>query len=256
MTLRQCLQTLLTFKGTDYTQMDTRKFIDEGRKVLFDYDYHIFDEAYRPVFETNFIRYFYMREIGFETEGLFKFQLESWLLLNMPYFNKMFESELITFDPLVNSEMTNESTRTTDKDGTVNTTTNGDVTSTNNQTANGTKTDDDFSRILEADTPDNRLQLTTQDGSGVLEYASKITEGTENNTSNTTNTVNGSNTESSNVTGNTVTGVNEIEGYIQTRTGKIGAVSYSKMLMEYRESLVRVEKKMFEEMQQLFMLVY
>jgi hypothetical protein len=64
--------------------------------------YPIFDTNYKAIFETHFIRNFYTREIGFETEGLFKFKLENWLSINMGYFNKMFESELLTFDPLIN----------------------------------------------------------------------------------------------------------------------------------------------------------
>src|SRR5690606_30755344 len=52
-----------------------------------------------------FIRHFYMREIGFETEGLFKFYLETWLLVHMPYYNQLFKSELIEYDPLSNSQV-------------------------------------------------------------------------------------------------------------------------------------------------------
>src|SRR5690606_40563614 len=58
-----------------------------------------------PVFETYFIIHFYMREIGFETEGLFKFYLETWLLVHMPYYNQLFKSELIEYDPLSNSQV-------------------------------------------------------------------------------------------------------------------------------------------------------
>jgi hypothetical protein len=46
-----------------------------------------------------------MREIGFETEGLFKFNLETWMIINMPFFNKLFESESLTFDPLTNYKL-------------------------------------------------------------------------------------------------------------------------------------------------------
>src|SRR5213595_3196529 len=87
----------------DVATHSTRDRIEIGRPKLFDFDYPIFDPAYKNVFETHFIRNFYMREIGFETEGLFKFYLENWLSVNMPYFNKLFESELIAFDPLTNT---------------------------------------------------------------------------------------------------------------------------------------------------------
>ena len=48
--------------------------LEVGRVNLFkDIDYPIFNENYRSEFETKFIRYFYNKEIGFETESLFKF---------------------------------------------------------------------------------------------------------------------------------------------------------------------------------------
>ena len=65
--------------------ISTRERIEIGRKKLFDFPYPIFDEKYRKEFETKFIRNFYMKEIGFETEELFKFRLENWLTINMPY---------------------------------------------------------------------------------------------------------------------------------------------------------------------------
>ena len=92
-------------QASQTSTLSTRDKIEQGRTKLFDFEYPIFDETYKKVFETNFIRRFYMTEIGFETEGLFKFHLETWLLINMPYWNKMFESELLQFDPLTNAKM-------------------------------------------------------------------------------------------------------------------------------------------------------
>lgn len=236
--------------------LTTAEKIEIGRKKLFDFNYPIFDEKYRSVFETNFIRNFYMREIGFETEGLFKFQLETWLKIHMPFFNKMYESELLSFDPLVNSEMRNESSRTTDRDSTVNSINNGNATKTTDKSIDGTQINDSFGRKIESDTPDNRLAITTADGSGVIEYASQIEEDKNNSSNKTTNNISGTDTDITSSNGNTISDITETEAYLQTRTGKVGSITYSKMLMEYRDSLIRVEKQIFSEMQQLFMLVY
>lgn len=240
MTLQEVLATLLAFSDVDVTNFTTKQFIEEGRKKLFNFEYPIFDPTYKAVLETNFIRNFYMREIGFETHERFQFELESWLLINMRYFNKLFESELMEFDPLVNSKMDTTSTRKKDTDGAVDSTTNGNSTSTQNS--------DGFNRFLESDTPDNRLAITTEDGKGIIQYASKINEGTSKN--------NVSGADSSNVIGNTLTDISETETYVQSRLGKTGSVTFSKMMNEYRNSLIRVEVKMFEELQKLFMLVY
>jgi hypothetical protein len=222
--------------------------IEKGRPKLFDFDYPIFDESYKNVFETHFIRNFYMREIGFETEGLFKFNLENWLIINMPYFNKLFESELKPFDIFNNYKMDVTNKKTVDRDQTQDSTTNGNNTST----ATGNTTSDSFGRNLESNNPDSRLAITTEDGSGVIQYASGIDEATKK----TTNDSTGETIDVTSVTGNATSTINEIEDFIESKTGKIGNESYSKMLKDYRETLLRIEKKIFNEMQELFMLVY
>ncbi len=256
MTLRECLQTLLSYKGIDYSGMNTKEFIEEGRKVLFDFKYPIFDENYKGVYETNFIRNFYMKEIGFETEDLFKFQLETWLIINMPYYNKLYESELLDFDPLINSEMKTDISKVKDTDTVMDSVTKGDTQSTTKQTVDGSQKDNAFNRVLESDTPDSRLSITSEDGKGVIEYASKINENDINTASTTNNKVEGNNTDTSNITGNTKTDITETENFIQNRVGKVGDITYSEMVVKYRDSLIRVERMMFDEMNKLFMLVY
>lgn len=238
------LRTFIETQSYDQPTLSHKDKIEIGRPKLFDFDYPIFDPAYKKVFETHFIRKFYMREVGFETFGLFKFQLETWLIINMPYFNKMFESELIQFDPLENSKSSNHWTKTNDTSST------SKSNSSNTSSSDSTSTNDDFNRNIDSDTPDSRLQLTARDGEGVIEYASQISE----NTNNGKTTNNGNTSESSNISADGT--INETEDYIQSRSGKIGVQSYSKMLNEYRDSFLRIENKIFEEMQQLFMLVY
>jgi hypothetical protein len=225
-------------------QLTTREKIEVGRTKLFDFDYPIFDEAYRKEFETKFIRTFYFREIGSEVEGKWKFDLETWFIVNMPYFNKMFESELIEFDPLNNTHTDTTSGKTKDNTSSIHS------DGTRNSSGNGTTTDDNFNRNINSNTPDGRLSLTANDGEGVIEYASDITENNENNSSTSTSEVD--ETNSNDTTGT----MNETEDYVSSKLGKIGVQSYSKMVMEYRQSFLRIEKQIFEEMQQLFMLVY
>jgi hypothetical protein len=54
----------------DIEEMSIKDRIEAGRPKLFDFSYPIFDTNYKAIFETHFIRNFYTREIGFETEGL------------------------------------------------------------------------------------------------------------------------------------------------------------------------------------------
>lgn len=251
-----------------YSQYDEGLTLDErieiGRSKLFNFDYPLFDENFKKVFETNIIREFYMREIGFETEGLFKLKLRNWLNVNMGYFNNLFETELIKYDPLVNSEMNvthtkqNDTSQIDKRDTTQDSNTSGTSNSSMNDTTESTA--DNFGRKLGSDNPDSRLQLTSNDGEGVIEYASDITENNVNNKENAssnaeTDTI--SNTESNaNANENYNSDINEVEDYIQHRTGKIGVVSYSDLIMKYRNSLLRIEKMIHDELQELFMLVY
>lgn len=286
------LRTYIEKWTQDETGLSTAEKIEKGRPKLFDFNYPIFDETYRSVFETHFIRNFYMREIGFETEGLFKFHLETWLMINMPYFNKLFESELIKYDPLENTRVAvkgntkNDTDRNDNRDVKQDETTNGTSSTdakqhdtsktTGNEKSNGSGsiTDDNFKRDINADTADDRLQLTTKDGEGVLEYASQIEEHSENkkrdtktsNTTDTTNDTTGTSTldsdsktsSKSNATSNDKLNskINSVEDYIEDRVGKIGTQSYAQLMMDYREALLRIEKTIFNEMEELFMLVY
>src|SRR5690625_397853 len=208
-----------------FSQFEDNLTLDEkieiGRKKLFDFDYPFYSENYRKEFETNFINEFYMREIGFETEELFKMRLRNWLRKNMGYYNKLFESELFKYDPLTNSKMSVIHTKENEKEqqdlrnidqksnthgtgstdseqiGNVDNTQSSktdteqerdfmsdkdethNIDKTENETHNtdNTQNENQFNRNLEGDTPQNRLQLTTGvDGTGILEYASKIDE--------------------------------------------------------------------------------
>ncbi|ASR76800.1 lower collar protein [Bacillus phage vB_BveP-Goe6] len=286
------LRTYIEMWSQGETGLSTAEKIEKGRPKLFDFNYPIFDESYRTIFETHFIRNFYMREIGFETEGLFKFHLETWLMINMPYFNKLFESELIKYDPLENtrvgvkSNTKNDTDRNDNRDVKQDLTSNGTsstdakqndtskTTGNEKSSGSGSITDDNFKRDLNADTADDRLQLTTKDGEGVLEYASQIEEHNENkkrvtktnNTTDTTSTTTGTSTLDSdsktsnkaNTTSNDKLNsqINSVEDYIEDRVGKIGTQSYARLVMDYREALLRIEQRIFNEMQELFMLVY
>lgn len=79
--------------------------IANSRQRLFDFNYPIFDETYRSVLETKIIKHFYTREIGEETFGLWKLRLDDKLNLIMPYYNKLYESELLKFNPLYDVDL-------------------------------------------------------------------------------------------------------------------------------------------------------
>ena len=187
--------------------------IEIGRQHLFDFDYPMFDDRYKPVFERHFIENFYDREIGFETEFLFKRRLKNWLQLNMGYYSKLFESETLKFDPFINSKVDvthtkkNDETSKTDKNyGETNsrdisdfTVTDEDTTKDTEKGVTGSTTDDTQTQVDTSVTSDTD---TTLDGNTDTTMESKTNGETTYNTD-TTKDIDTDNRTESDMTGNT-----------------------------------------------------
>lgn len=67
-------------------------------------DYPIFDENYREVLNRKIVRHYYFWESGFETYARFQFELNRKMNEIMPYYNKLYESELIDIKPFINQD--------------------------------------------------------------------------------------------------------------------------------------------------------
>lgn len=85
---------------------DVDSVIQDAIPIIFSFDFPIFDEEYRKVLETKILRHYYTREIGLETYGLWKLKLQTKLNEIMPYYNKLYESELLKYNPLYDVDMT------------------------------------------------------------------------------------------------------------------------------------------------------
>lgn len=85
---------------------DVEQIINNCLPKVFDFNFPIFDESYRNVLETKILRHYYTREIGLETVGLWKLKLATKLNEIMPYYNKLYKSELIEFNPLYDVDLT------------------------------------------------------------------------------------------------------------------------------------------------------
>ena len=80
-------------------------------------EYPIFDESYRNVLNDKIIKHYYTREIGEETVGLWRFRLNTKMNEIMPYFNKLYESELLKFNPFYDVELRSQKTGTGEESG-------------------------------------------------------------------------------------------------------------------------------------------
>ena len=212
-----------------YTDIDT--IITNAIPKIFTFTFPIFDENYRTVLEKKILKHFYTREIGEETVGLWKLRLDTKLNEIMPYYNKLYSSEFLEFNPLYTANLTrtkktdydsnrnenenisdtSSSNRTTTNNGTVNNTTsnNGEVDTTNNSktTGTGSGTSNNTSTDLYSDTPQGALSGV--ESNTYLTNARKVTDNgnTSSNTSNT-NSSTGKVESSENGTNNTTTSDN------------------------------------------------
>lgn len=96
-------------ESVGYSDID--KVIDGAVPKIFDFHYPIYDEAYRNVLNTKILMHYYTREIGLETVGLWKLKLRTRLNEIMPYYNQMYKSAMLDFNPLYDTDITTTYTK-------------------------------------------------------------------------------------------------------------------------------------------------
>lgn len=243
-----------------YTDIDT--IITNAIPKIFNFTFPIFDETYRTVLEKKILKHFYTREIGEETVGLWKLRLDTKLNEIMPYYNKLYKSELLEFNPLYTANLTR--TKKTDYDSNrnenenINDTTknNGTINSTNESNTNGTGsgTSNNTSRDLYSETPQGAL--TNVENETYLTNARKIsTDGTtSSSTSNSSNTSGSVTSEDEHtygrIRGNT-DALTSTEDYLETVIGYDGT-NASDLLLKYRETFINIDMMVIQDLETLF----
>lgn len=103
--------------------------IEQTWDKVFTFSFPIFDEEYRKALCTKILRHYWTREIGQETVGGWKMRLNIKLNDIMPYYNQLYKSELLEFNPMYDSEYTRDGNR--DSNGNTSTNGSGDSKSVN-----------------------------------------------------------------------------------------------------------------------------
>lgn len=98
-----------TMAGYDESQGYARveDIIEEVAPDIFG-DFPIYDETYRLPLEVKILRHYYTREISEETVGLWKLRLNDMMNIIMPYYNKLYQSELLKFNPFYDVDLTRD----------------------------------------------------------------------------------------------------------------------------------------------------
>ena len=151
---------------------DIETIISNSVMHIFNFNFPIFDEEYRIPLEKKILRHYYTREISEETVGLWQLRLNQKLNEIMPYYNKLYESELLQFDPLRDVDLTTQhqkvdngqASKDITSDDVINTSKQDVLSSTRNITDNETVTnehsDDTELKNTHADT--DTISSTTQ----------------------------------------------------------------------------------------------
>lgn len=219
--------------------------LDKCWNKVFNFDFPIFDESYRQVLCRKILKHYYTREIAHETVGRWKLALNAKLNEIMPYYNQMYKSELLEFNPFYDVDLT----RSKEGSGTSNRT-NTNTETSNNETKNvnsssGRSNTDTLNRF--SDTPQNSM-----DTQGIADSVplTTVTKVNENNTitNESTDTIN----SSGNRTGNGTEDVNTTDKYIETVRGKQGTQNYSELLKKFRETFLNIDMMIIDECSDCF----
>lgn len=270
---------------------DVEQVIKNCLAKVFDFNFPIFDESYRQVLETKILRHYYTREIGLETVGLWKLKLNTKLNEIMPFYNQLYKSELIEFNPLYDVELTRErkiegtgtkdtengesrdgenhantsqsNTNMVTENGVDNSTVNRTVDGTQNQNTSGSGTN------MYSDTPQGAItdlqagkyltnatvdSATNTFGGASHDSTSQTSDNNRNNETNTDGSTDSSNNGdySSSMDGYSNTTLSNTEDYLEHVIGSNGGESFSKRLNDYRETFINIDMMIINELEELF----
>lgn len=208
--------------------IELRTIKETANYNLFDFEYELYDNNLKPLFEEKFFEYFYFDEIGYPTVQRFKHMLKSKLHMIMPYYKQLYETELRTkeIDFMLNKDLTETFVR--------------DLTSnaTANSTVESTGSNSGINDGFQANTPQSKL---------VQDIEHYMSSATRDKTSSNYNDNNSSNSSTNNTGREETTLVSK---------GNIGVTSSAELLQKWREVLINIDELIFEDMQDLFMMVY
>lgn len=188
------------------------------------------------------VNHYFMREIGFETPALFKHYalvtMEEIMESKLP----LIYSSAIEYDPLVNVDFTETFERS--QDGTLQ----NNASTSSNSTANSNGNSSSSELGIDNKTPQQRITKQNLDTGA---YASEVTQNDSNSNTNSSTTLNdNTQTQNNNISSNN-------EEYIKKIKGNSGvSATAQKMIEQYRQNIIAIDKEIIEELNTLFMGLY
>lgn len=202
---------------------------------IFDFDFPIFDENYRSILETKILMHYYTREIGLETYGLWHLKLKTKLNEIMPYYNQLYESELLEFNPLYDVNYTRSGSESlSQSESTSNSLSTSESNSSSEMNSNSMWD-------MHQETPQNALA-----GVENLEYltSADLNKGHGNRSASQNGTVAS--------TGSGTRNALDTKGYLESVVG-YKSNNPSKLLEDYRDTFLNIDMQIIRELESLFM---
>ena len=219
--------------------------LDRCWNKVFNFDFPIFDENYRQVLCRKILKHYYTREIAHETVGRWKLALNTKLNEIMPYYNQLYKSELLEFNPFYDVDITRSREGTGTRKKTSNNTETNNDTSKNVSSSSGTSNTDTLNRF--SDTPQNSMDTQGIADSVPLTTVTKVNEDNTT-TNNSTDTI----TRNGNRTGSGTENINNTDKYIEIVKGKQGTENYSSLLKKFRETFLNIDMMIIEDCSDCF----
>lgn len=219
--------------------------LDKCWNKVFNFDFPIFDENYRQILCRKILKHYYTREIAHETVGRWKLALNAKLNEIMPYYNQLYKSELLEFNPFYDVDLTRSREGSGTSNRTSNNTETNSGTSKNVSSGSVTSNTDTLNRF--SDTPQNSMDTQGITDSVPLTTVTKVNE--DNTTTNeSTDTL----TRNDSKTGNGTENINNTDKYIETVKGKQGTENYSSLLKKFRETFLNIDMMIIEDCSDCF----
>ena len=237
----------------NYT-MEIREMINNpviNGVFTFDYPFYNDNVDDKKEFEELFEKYFYFREIGFETPDRFKMKLESKLKLIMPYYRQLALTEwnkVKTVELMMNSKNLTETT-THEQALSGSSTNTGSSTSSINQSTNGSN-----NSTLSQSSKESRLENGVSSVSLSDGYLTGVSESSQT----TTDTNSSESTQSGTTEGQATTNTNQTITDTTTFTSKgdIGIQTPAYAIAEWRKVIINLNEQIIKECEDLFMKIY
>lgn len=225
------------------TTVELGQLLTKTNFKLFDFDYKVDDPQFKKEIEQAVTDFFYDYEIGSETPDMFKRKFKTRWLRTIDYYNKLYNTTLLSYNPLVNYSMEEALDQLSQTSNTTDSTTSNKTDSTTDDSSNNHSFTDSTSKS--SDYP----QQPIAGGDFLAGEINTIADSTSDSTGKSTSKITGSST------GNIIGSGTSNTEYTKTIEGLTGT-SYPELIEKHRQSILRISNMVIEELKPCFILVF